>query len=215
MRKGDLAFFYHSSCDVPGIVGAMRIVEEHSVDESAFDPNHPYFDHKSKRDKPTWDCVKVEFVKKFENPVTLKALKADPKLVNMQIAQKAYGRLSVQAVTPAQWKYVLKMADEPEDMGVISATSGYEADTNGETETDKEAVEDSVGIDDIDAAKMAAYGNLDDPATNDDHDAATAHNEADLHPKVEGTIDTIVNGAASILTGRNNDIDAEETDSDP
>lgn len=32
MRKGDLAFFYHSNCKVPGIVGIMEIVREHSID---------------------------------------------------------------------------------------------------------------------------------------------------------------------------------------
>ena len=32
MTKGDLAFFYHSNCKVPGVVGIMEIVEEHSVD---------------------------------------------------------------------------------------------------------------------------------------------------------------------------------------
>lgn len=32
MMKGDLAFFYHSNCKVPGIVGIMEVVQEHSVD---------------------------------------------------------------------------------------------------------------------------------------------------------------------------------------
>lgn len=146
MRRGDLAFFYHSNCAVPGIVGVMRIAEEHSIDESAFDPTHPYYDEKSSRDKPKWDCVKVEFVKKFQDIITLKTLKSTPQLANMPIAQSAYGRLSVQTVSPAQWQFVLKMAGEPEDLGVTSTVSGYEADTNGET--DKELVEDSIGADD-------------------------------------------------------------------
>lgn len=120
MRKGDLAFFYHSNCAVPGIVGVMRIAEEHSIDESAFDPSHPYYDEKSDRSKPRWDCVKVEFVKKFAKIIDLKTLKSTPQLEGMQAAQKAFGRLSVQKVTPAQWKFVLRMADEPEDLGVVS-----------------------------------------------------------------------------------------------
>lgn len=148
MRKGDLAFFYHSNCSIPGIVGVMRIAEEHSLDESAFDPTHPYYDEKSTRDKPKWDCVKVEFVKKFPEIITLKTLKSTPQLAEMQIAQKAYGRLSVQSVGPEQWRFVLKMAGEPEDLGVVSTVSGYEADTNGET--DKEIVEESIGVDDDD-----------------------------------------------------------------
>lgn len=32
MKKGDFAFFYHSNCKVPGIVGVMEIVQEHSTD---------------------------------------------------------------------------------------------------------------------------------------------------------------------------------------
>ena len=36
MMKGDLAFFYHSNCKVPGIAGIMEIVEEHSVDGELF-----------------------------------------------------------------------------------------------------------------------------------------------------------------------------------
>lgn len=176
MRKGDLAFFYHSNCAIPGIVGVMRIAEEHSLDESAFDPTHPYFDEKSTRDKPRWDCVKVEFVKKFEDIITLKTLKSTPELENMPIAMKAYSRLSVQSVSPDQWRFVLKMAGEPEDLGVASTVSGYEADTNGET--DKELVEDSIGADDedkedeedieVDDNVKAAYGH---PTEEEEHDA--------------------------------------------
>jgi hypothetical protein len=62
------------------------------------------------------------------------------------------------------------MADEPEDLGVTSTVSGYEADTNGET--DKEMVEDSIGADDVDvdvdAKKIAAYGDLSDDSKDDD-----------------------------------------------
>jgi predicted RNA-binding protein with PUA-like domain len=42
MKEGDYAFFYHSSCKVPGIVGLMEIVREHSVDG----------EHKPKDQKP-------------------------------------------------------------------------------------------------------------------------------------------------------------------
>src|SRR4051812_43009825 len=76
MRKGDLAFFYHSNCAVPGVAGVMRIAEEHMIDPSAFDPDHPYYDPKSDRDKPKWEMVKVEFVKKFDGLVTLRELKS-------------------------------------------------------------------------------------------------------------------------------------------
>lgn len=188
MRKGDLAFFYHSNCDVPGIVGVMRVVVEHQVDESAFDPNHPYFDAKSDRSKPKWDCVKVEFVKKFDNIVSLKTVKETPELAGMQLASKSFGRLSVQKVNPSAWKHVLKMAGEPEDLGVAAAKSGYEADTNGET--DKEAVEDSVGLDDededVEAEKLAAYGDPEDDEALEDPDQQLVIESTQL-PVTNGT----------------------------
>lgn len=163
MRLNDLAFFYHSNCKDPGIVGVMRIVAEHSIDESAFDPTHPYYDHKSDRSKPKWDCVKVEFVKKFEGPVSLKTLKSTPSLSGMQIAQKAYGRLSVQSVQPKEWAIVLDIAGEDHDLGQPAKTGGYEAGTDGETEADnimQNKNEDGQvgGNDEIDPEKMAAYG---------------------------------------------------------
>ena len=38
MKCGDLAFFYHSNCKVPGIVGIVEIVREAYPDFTAFDP---------------------------------------------------------------------------------------------------------------------------------------------------------------------------------
>ncbi|KAI2792361.1 Thymocyte nuclear protein 1 [Penicillium oxalicum] len=112
MKQGDYAFFYHSNCKVPGVVGIMEIVGEHSIDESAFDPKHPYYDAKSIRSAPKWVVVHVEFRRKFDNPVTLADLKlhAQPgkALENLQTLKQS--RLSVSSVTPAQWKYILELA---------------------------------------------------------------------------------------------------------
>ncbi|EAW10327.1 putative AT DNA binding protein (Thy28) [Aspergillus clavatus NRRL 1] len=114
MKKGDYAFFYHSNCKVPGIVGIMEIVQEHTPDESAFDPAHPYYDAKSNRDDPKWDVVHVEFRRKFDKMVTLNDLKAHAKsgqaLENLQVLKQS--RLSVSSVTPEEWKYILGLAGE-------------------------------------------------------------------------------------------------------
>jgi predicted RNA-binding protein with PUA-like domain len=137
MKQGDYAFFYHSNCKVPGVVGVMEIVKEHSVDgsiacssvpvetftdlclfvcliESAFDPKHPYYDPKSSRDTPKWVVVHVEFRHKFDKQVTLSDLKehAQPGkgLENLQTLKQS--RLSVSSVTPAQWKYILQLAGQ-------------------------------------------------------------------------------------------------------
>ncbi|KAK8195352.1 EVE domain-containing protein, partial [Phyllosticta capitalensis] len=110
MKKGDLAFFYHSNCKTPGIAGIMEIVEEAAPDESAFDSKHPYYDAKSSREKPTWHCVKVAFRSKFEHPerLTLTALKplaADGgPLANMQLFKQS--RLSVSKVSLSEWSFI-------------------------------------------------------------------------------------------------------------
>ncbi|EXJ76058.1 uncharacterized protein A1O5_00566 [Cladophialophora psammophila CBS 110553] len=136
MRKGDLAFFYHSNCAIPGIAGVMRIVGEHTVDESAFDPSHPYFDPKSDRAKPKWELVQVEFVKKFASLITLKELKSFSKpggvLENMQTLKQS--RLSVSAVSPEEWRFILDLAGEPVFLGHGDIMGGYESEVDGEGE---------------------------------------------------------------------------------
>ena len=130
MKKGDYAFFYHSNCKVPGIAGYMEIVREHSTDgllsillcklkltaaESAFDPAHPYYDEKSKRDNPKWSVVHVEFRHKFDHLITLNDLKshaADGPLKDLQTLKQS--RLSVSPVTPQQWEYIMKLAEKKE-----------------------------------------------------------------------------------------------------
>lgn len=118
MRQGDLAFFYHSNCAVPGIAGIMRIVGEHTVDESAFDPSHPYYDPKSSRDKPKWELVHVQFVKKFQDLITLKTLRSFGQpggaLEKMQMLKQS--RLSVSAVSPQEWSFILEVAGESPDL---------------------------------------------------------------------------------------------------
>ncbi|KAF3480885.1 thymocyte nuclear protein 1 [Arthroderma uncinatum] len=116
MKKGDIAFFYHSNCKVPGIAGTMQIVRESSVDESAFDPAHPYYDPKSNRDSPKWDWVHVQFRSKFKNLVTLADIKSHAKpggaLENLQMVKQS--RLSVSPVTEEQWKFLMSLAEEEE-----------------------------------------------------------------------------------------------------
>ena len=93
MKIGDEAFFYHSM-DERQIVGIMRIVREARPD--AKDPN--------------WVSVRVEPVRPIQ-PVTLKAIKAEPKLAQMELLRQS--RLSVAPVRDEEWKRVLAMAGEP------------------------------------------------------------------------------------------------------
>src|SRR5690606_15744445 len=78
MRPGDQAFFYHSSCEVPAVVGIMRIAGTARPDPSQFDPRSEYYDPKSRRDDPRWWLVDVEFERKLARPVTLAEIREDP-----------------------------------------------------------------------------------------------------------------------------------------
>lgn len=75
MQVGDLAFFYHSSTKLPGIVGICRVMETQLIDPSQFDPQSPYHDPGSSRDNPRWWTVRVGFVEKFKQALTLDLLR--------------------------------------------------------------------------------------------------------------------------------------------
>lgn len=74
MKKGDRAFFYHSSCPVPGIVGEMVVVAEAVPDATQFDAASPYFDAKSNPGKPRWFSPKLRFVRKYPTTFTRDAM---------------------------------------------------------------------------------------------------------------------------------------------
>ena len=75
MKKGDQAFFYHSNCKPPGIVGLMEVIDLNLVDPTQFDRNSKYFDPKSKPNNPRWDCVKVKYLYKASKILSLPELK--------------------------------------------------------------------------------------------------------------------------------------------
>ena len=111
MKKGDLAFFYHSNCEEPGIVGIMEIASAAYPDHTAFEPGQKYFDEKSTPENPRWMMVDVKFKKKFKKNVSLASLKEEKKLSNMRLVQRG-NRLSILPVTASEWKCILKMAGE-------------------------------------------------------------------------------------------------------
>jgi predicted RNA-binding protein with PUA-like domain len=105
MRAGDLAFFYHSNCEVPGIAGIMTVVAAARPDPTALDNKHIHYDSKSRTDKPTWYLVDVKFKKQFKRIITLNELRGHKALSNMKLLQKG-SRLSVMPVSPAEWNYI-------------------------------------------------------------------------------------------------------------
>jgi predicted RNA-binding protein with PUA-like domain len=109
MQVGDLAFFYHSNCAVPGIVGIMRIVRAGYPDDTAWNPENQYFDPKSSPDNPRWYRVDVAFVEKFPRTVSLAELKSHPELSGLALTRRG-NRLSVMPVSAAEWAFILKLA---------------------------------------------------------------------------------------------------------
>lgn len=92
MKKGERAFFYHSN-EGKEIVGVVEVIKEHYPDPT---------DETGK-----WLVVDFQAVEAFKTPVTLVAIKADPKLSGMVLARNA--RLSVQPVSADEWKYICKL----------------------------------------------------------------------------------------------------------
>ena len=97
MKKGDLAFFYHSNIGKE-IVGILEVVALAHPDSTA-DPND--------KGKIVWECVDVLPVKPFPKPVTLATIKATPELANMELVKLS--RLSVSRVSDAEWKLICGM----------------------------------------------------------------------------------------------------------
>ena len=108
MRKGDLAFFYHSSCAEPGIAGIMTIASNAYPDPTAFDPGTRYYDPKSKVHTPTWYLVDVKFMRKLQRVIPLFELKDHKPLQRMKLLQRG-NRLSVMPITQQEWNYILKL----------------------------------------------------------------------------------------------------------
>jgi predicted RNA-binding protein with PUA-like domain len=111
-KKGDLAFFYHSSCDEPGIYGVVRVVRAGYPDATAFERGHHHYDPDSKRDDPRWFTVDVQLVRRFAKPVLLTTLAANRATLSDMVVLRRGNRLSVMPVTAEQWARVLKLAGE-------------------------------------------------------------------------------------------------------
>lgn len=108
MKVDDLAFFYHSSCEVPGIAGMVKIIRAGIVDPTQFDPCSDYYDPKSTPDNPRWITVEVKLVDTFDPIVTLAKLKSIKQLEDWVLLKKG-NRLSVLPLTPIQWQTIIAL----------------------------------------------------------------------------------------------------------
>lgn len=93
MKKGDHVLYYHSNEGL-AIVGIAKVVKEHYQDPSS--------------DVDTWSVVDLAPVKPLKRPVSLAEIKARPELANIQLIKLS--RLSVSAVTKAEYDLILKMS---------------------------------------------------------------------------------------------------------
>ncbi len=96
MKAGDLGFFYHS-VNEKQIVGIVQVVKEHEPDPT----------DKTGRSKEGFGMVTLQALAPMPQPVTLEQVKQHPQLEDMVLANNS--RLSVQPVTPAQWKQICKL----------------------------------------------------------------------------------------------------------
>lgn len=111
MRRGDLAFFYHSNAAAPSIVGLMEVVGEARPDPTQFDPAGSGFDPKSRREEPRWSAVEVRFVERFARPLGLSEIRGTAPLRGMVLL--ARGRLSVQPVSASEGRWILVRCRPP------------------------------------------------------------------------------------------------------
>ena len=115
MKRGDLAFFYHSNAEPNAIVGIAEIVREAYPDATQFQKRSEYYDARSKREEPLWSTVDVRAREPFARPVTLAELRVTAGLEKMELLRKG-SRLSVTPVTADEWKIVCAL-------GGVSATA--------------------------------------------------------------------------------------------
>jgi len=98
MQVGDLAFFYHSNANPPGIVGLMRIKTTNVVDPSQFEPKSEYYDPKATPESPRWQTVEVEFVEIFSQLIPLSLLREKFSDEELSVVKKG-NRLSVTPIS--------------------------------------------------------------------------------------------------------------------
>ena len=92
MKLGDQGFFYHSNIGKE-IVGIVEVMAESAPDSTT--------------DDPRWDCVTIRAVRGFSRPVSLDACKVQPGLEKMVLINSP--RLSVQPVSPEEWRIICAM----------------------------------------------------------------------------------------------------------
>lgn len=106
MKKGDIAFFYHSNAKPSGIVGLMQIEKEGYADFTACEEGNKYFDPKASKENPIWFMVDVKYIKKFPKIISLDDLRKIQGLEEMMVLKKG-SRLSIQPVKENEYNLIM------------------------------------------------------------------------------------------------------------
>ena len=107
MQVGDQAFFYHSSCEQPGIYGLMEVASVAYPDPSQFNAKHHHYDPSAKREEPRWFVVDMRYLRHLKRPISLTELRAnEDKLQGMQLLARG-NRLSVMPVRAKHWHTIV------------------------------------------------------------------------------------------------------------
>lgn len=107
MQVGDGVLFYHSNSKPNAIVGYAVVSRSGYPDHTAWDPKSEHPDLKSTPEDPIWYMVDIKAEALFRSPISLTQVKCDNELKDMVLAKNS--RLSVQPVTPKEWKVILTM----------------------------------------------------------------------------------------------------------
>lgn len=109
MKPGDLGFFYHSSCAIPGITGIVKITGDAYPDHTQFDRKHAHYDPDSDPQSPRWLMMDVTLQRKLKRIITLDELRQHQKKLPELLILKRGNRLSVTPLTEHEWKYILTL----------------------------------------------------------------------------------------------------------
>lgn len=113
IRVGDGVLFYQSSTTPMAIVGLARVIAAGRPDPTAFDPRSEGYDPASDPADPTWYEVEIQCIGAMREPVTRERCKQEPALAGMALLAKG-SRLSVQPVTPDEWRTILRLGGQRE-----------------------------------------------------------------------------------------------------
>ena len=107
VQVGDGVLFYHSREKPPAVVALATVVREGYPDPTQFDRRSKYYDPKSTPENPRWFVVDIRHDRDLARPVGLPEIRESPGLEKMVLVNRS--RLSVQPVTPAEWKILVKL----------------------------------------------------------------------------------------------------------